>query len=258
MDKVRSADGTLIAFDRLGEGPPIVLVSGASTARAVHSSMAELLATDFTVFNYDRRGRGDSGDTLPYAVEREIEDLGTMITAAGGSGAVFGNSSGAVLALRAASAGLAICKLALWEPPIFVHPDAARRQHEYVARLTDLLNAGRRGDAMALFMTSVGLPEERIAGMRNAPIWLEFEAVAHTLVYDAAVMGDSTVPTGLDSLTVPTVVLTGGESGAWAEDAALALSAVLGACRHHTLEGQNHAAAWDVLAAALKQDLKEY
>ncbi len=120
MDKVRSSDGTEIAFDRLGEGEPVVLVSGASTSRAVHASLAELLAADFTVLNYDRWGRGDSGDTLPYAVEREIEDIGAVIAAAGGSAAVFGNSSGAVLALRAAAAGLPITRLALWEPPIMV------------------------------------------------------------------------------------------------------------------------------------------
>ena len=117
MDKVRSSDGTTIAFNRLGEGAPVILVSGASTARAIHAHLAELLATDFTVFNYDRRGRGDSGDSPPYAIEREIEDLHAVLAAAGGAAAVFGNSSGAVLALHAAAAGLPITKLALWEPP---------------------------------------------------------------------------------------------------------------------------------------------
>jgi pimeloyl-ACP methyl ester carboxylesterase len=116
------------------------------------------LAADLTVFNYDRRGRGDSGDTLPYSVEREIEDIGAVIDVAGGSAAVFGNSSGAVLALRAAAAGLSITSLALWDPPFMVGPDAPRRHREYVNRLTKLLAAGQRGDAMALFMTTVGLP----------------------------------------------------------------------------------------------------
>jgi pimeloyl-ACP methyl ester carboxylesterase len=119
MDTVRSSDGTTIAFDRLGVGPPVILVSGASTARAIHTQLAELLASDFTVFNYDRRGRGrgDSGDTPPYAIQREIEDLHAVLGAAGGAAAVFGNSSGAVLALHAAAAGLPLTKLALWEPP---------------------------------------------------------------------------------------------------------------------------------------------
>jgi pimeloyl-ACP methyl ester carboxylesterase len=252
MDKTRSGDGTEIAFDRLGEGAPVVLVSGASTSRAVHASLAELLAADFTVFNYDRRGRGESSDTPPYAVEREIEDIGAVITAAGGSAAVFGNSSGAVLALHAAAAGLPTTRLALWEPPFMVDPDAPRRQQEYLTKLTELLVAGRRGDAMALFMTTVGLPEEMIAGMRRAPMWPGLEALAHTLVYDATVMGDSTLPTSLvSSVNVPTLVLTGSDSGAWADNAAQALTATLPASQHRTLDGQNHAVAWDALAPAL-------
>src|ERR687896_1382728 len=127
MDKTRSSDGTEIAFDRLGDGTPVVLVSGASTARSVHDSLAELLAADFTVLNYDRRGRGDSGDTQPYAIEREIEDLDALVTEAGGAAAAFGNSSGAILALHAAAAEVPLTKLALWEPPFFVDPDAPRR-----------------------------------------------------------------------------------------------------------------------------------
>jgi alpha-beta hydrolase superfamily lysophospholipase len=254
MKNVRSIDGTRIAYDRLGGGEPIVLVSGASTSRAVHSELAEFLASDFTVFNYDRRGRGDSGDTLPYSVEREIEDLGAVITAAGPSAPVFGNSSGAVLALRGAVAGLPISRLALWEPPLFVDPDASRRAQEYVSKLTGLLAAGHRGDAMALFMSTVGLPQEVIAGMRRSPGWPGMEALAPTLVYDAAVMGDSTVPTTLiSSVKVPTLVLTGGNTGAWAESAARALTAALPFSEHRVLERQTHAVAWDVLATELRR-----
>ena len=251
MDVVRSADGTCIAFDRLGRGDPLVLVSGASTGRAVHGALAELLAEDFTVFNYDRRGRGDSGDTAPYAVEREIEDLAAVLDVAGPA-RVFGNSSGAVLALRAAAAaGLPIVELALWEPPIMVDPDAPRRHRRYVTELTARLDDGRPGDAMALFLTSVGLPEQAIAGMRQGPGWADLEAIAPTLLHDALVMGDSTLPPGLGSVAVPTVVLTGTETGAWADTAARALTAVLPAGSHHVLDGQDHAVAWDVLAAAL-------
>src|SRR5918992_128128 len=133
ISTVASSDGTALAFDRLGAGPPVVLVSGASTTRGIHDELAELLAGDFTVLNYDRRGRGDSGDARPYAIEREIEDLEAVIAKAGGSAAVFGNSSGAVLALRAAARGVAVTKLALWEPPFLVDPDAPRRQQEYVS-----------------------------------------------------------------------------------------------------------------------------
>jgi pimeloyl-ACP methyl ester carboxylesterase len=252
MENVRSSDGTQIAYDRLGGGEPIVLVSGASTSRAVHSELAKSLASDFTVLNYDRRGRGDSGDTAPYSVGREIEDIGAVIGAAGQSAAVFGNSSGGVLALRAAAAGLPITRLALWEPPFQSDPDASRRAQEYVSKLTGLLAADRRGDAMALFMSTVGLPQEAIAGMRRSPAWPGMEALAHTLAYDAAVMGDSTVPTTLiSSVKVPTLVLTGGNSGPWADSAARALTATMPFSEHRVLERQTHAVAWDVLAIEL-------
>ena len=251
---VTSRDGTAIALDQLGLGPPVILVSGASTARSIHSQLAELLAADFTVFNYDRRGRGDSDDTPPYAIQREIEDLDAVITKAGGTAMVFGNSSGAVLALHAAAAGLPITKLALWEPPFMLDPDAPRRQQEYVAELTSLLDAGRRGDAMALFMKTVGLPEEMITGMRQAPMWSGMEAIAPTLRYDAIIMGASTVPTDLvASVTAPTLVLDGSETGAWAADSAQALTAALPNPQRRTLTGQDHAVAWDVLALVLKE-----
>lgn len=251
MRKTRSSDGTEIAYDRLGDGPPVILVSGASCARGVHEPLAEMLAANFTVFNYDRRGRGDSGDTQPYGVEREIEDIATMCGVAGA--AVFGNSSGAFLAVRAAAAGLPITALALWEPPIMTDPDAPRRQREYLTQLTALLDAGRRGDAMALFMTMVGLPQDMITGMRQAPMWPGLEAIAHTLAYDALVMGDSTLPDGLaSSVKVPTLVLTGGNTGEWAASMADALTSALPDAQHRTLDGQDHNVAWDVLAPALR------
>jgi Alpha/beta hydrolase family len=254
MDKVASSDGTTIAFDRLGAGPPVILVGGASTARAVHAPLAELLAADFTVVNYDRRGRGDSGDTPPYRVQREVEDLEAVLTEAGGAAAVFGNSSGAVLALHAAAAGLPLTRLALWEPPFMVDPEAAHRQQAYATRLAELLEAGRRGDAMVLFMRNIGLPEPMIAGLRNAPMWPGMEALAPTLAYDAAVMGDSLVPVGLvASVTAPTLVLDGSDTGAWAASAAQALTAALPNPQHRTLDGQRHDVAWDVLAHALRE-----
>jgi len=213
MDKVGSSDGTTIAVDRLGEGAPVILVSGASTARGVHARLAELLAGDFMVLNYDRRGRGDSGDTPPYTIQREVEDLQAVIAAAGGAAAVFGNSSGAVLALHAAAAGLPITRLALWEPPFMTDPDAPRRQQAYVAQLTELLDAGRRGDAMALFMQSIGMPEAMITGMRHAPMWPGIKALTHTLTYNTTNINNNAVPTGLvASVKAPTLVLNGNNS----------------------------------------------
>jgi pimeloyl-ACP methyl ester carboxylesterase len=258
MERVRSGDGTLIALERLGSGPPLVLVAGASCDRAVHAELAELLAEDFTVFNYDRRGRGDSSDTPPYAVEREIEDLDAVIATAGGEAMVFGNSSGAVLALRAASAGVPVTKLALWEPPFMTDPDAPHRQEVYVEKLTELLDANRNGDAMALFLKSIGMPDEMVAGMRHAPMWAGMEAIAPTLLYDAIVMGDSTLPKALvGSVKAPTLVLDGSETGAWAAESARALEGALPNPQRHTFEGQNHAIAWDVLSPVLKHFFAE-
>jgi pimeloyl-ACP methyl ester carboxylesterase len=249
---VASADGTKIAFDRLGTGSPVILVAGASTTRAIHTQLAQLLAENFSVYNYDRRGRGDSGDTPPYAIEREVDDLDAVITEAGGAAALFGNSSGGVLALHAAARGLPVTKLALWEPPFMVDLDAPRRQKEYVVELTKLLAAGRHGDAMAHFMKTIGLPEEMIAGMRNAPMWADMEAIAPTLAYDAAIMGDSMVPTALaSSVTAPTLVLDGSETGDWAANAAEALADTLPDVRRQTLNGQAHNVSWEVLAPAL-------
>lgn len=254
MHTTHSSDGTTIAYERLGAGAPVVLVSGASTTRHVHAALAALLASHFTVFNYDRRGRGDSDDTAPYAVEREIEDLAAVIAEAGGTAAVFGNSSGAILALRAASAGLPITRLALWDPPFMLDRDAPRRQEAYVSRLAELLEAGQRGEAMVLFMTSVGVPQQAIDGMRNSPAWPAMESVALTLLYDAAVMGDSTLPAGLAaSVACPTLILTGANSGPWAGAAAQALTAGLPDSVHRVLADQTHAVDWQVLAPELTE-----
>src|SRR5256885_6744806 len=177
MEKVRSADGTLIAFERSGEGPAVIVVEGAFCDRGTSAPLAALLAPHFTVFAYDRRGRGDSGDTAPYAVARELQDLDAVIAAAGGSAFAYGMSSGAVLALEAAARGSAISKLALYEPPLIPgRPD-------FAARLAELVAAGRKGAAAEYFMTeAVGIPGEVVAQIRQAPMWPGMERIAHTLV----------------------------------------------------------------------------
>jgi pimeloyl-ACP methyl ester carboxylesterase len=147
VNKVQSKDGTAIAFDRLGDGPPVILVCGASTARRANASLATHLAEHFTVFNYDRRGRGDSGDTAPYAVEREVEDIDAVIDAAGGSAFVYGTSSGGALALEAAASGLAVMRLALWEVP-FSLDESRLPPADQVERYNEMIAAGRRGDAV--------------------------------------------------------------------------------------------------------------
>src|SRR6266704_5313300 len=186
MRKVISKDGTPIAFDQSGQGPAIILVASATATRLDEASLAAALAPHFTVFAYDRRGRGESGDTAPYAVEREVEDIDALITEAGGSAFVFGHSSGAVLALEAARLlPTKITKLALYEPPFIVDDSHPPSPPDYASRLMELVSSGRRGEAVEYFMTEVGTPAEMVAQMRQSPMWLGLEEVAHTLAYDA-------------------------------------------------------------------------
>lgn len=255
MDRVTANDGTAIAFDRLGEGPPVILVCGGSTDRMVNAPLAALLARRFTVFNYDRRGRGDSGDTPPYAVQREVEDLDAAITAAGGSACVWGSSSGAALALDAAARGLAISRLALWEPPYQLQDGGPRPPADTAKVFTELISQGRRGDAVEFFMAKVvRLPDEFVAQARNAPFWKAQEALAHTLAYDATIMGDYELPAErVASVTTPTLVLTGGASPPWLHDTARAIVGLLPQGRHRVLEGQEHNVAPEAIAPALEE-----
>jgi pimeloyl-ACP methyl ester carboxylesterase len=254
MNKVSSSDGISIAFDRTGEGRPVILVCGGSTDRMANAPLAALLGRDFTVFNYDRRGRGDSGDTAPYGVDREVEDLEAIITEAGGSAFVYGTSSGAALALEGAASGLAVTKLALWEPP-YVPEGGPRPPADTASTFTELVAAGRRGDAVEFFMTKVvGLPPEFAAQARNAPFWASQEALAHTLAYDATIMGDYSLPSErAASVKVPTLVLDGGASFDWMSETARALADTIPDGQHRTLEGQTHDVAPDVLAPVLKE-----
>jgi alpha/beta hydrolase family protein len=255
MDSVTSRDGTTIAFDRLGGGPPVVLVCGGSTDRMANAPLAALLAQDFTVFNYDRRGRGDSGDTPPYALQRELEDLDAVITAAGGSASVYGTSSGAALALEAAASGLPITRLALWEPP-YIPDNGPPRPPPDTARIyTELVSEGRRGHAVEYFMAKVvGLPPEFVAQARNAPFWQAQEALAHTLAYDATIMGDYSLPTQrVAAVTATTLVVDGGASPAWMHDTAQAIADLVPDGRHRTLDGQEHNVDPAALAPALKE-----
>ena len=250
MNKVTSSDGTTIAFDRSGEGPPVILVCGGSTDRSANAPLASLLAEHFTVFNYDRRGRGDSGDTAPYAVEREVEDLDALIVEAGGSGCVYGTSSGGALVLEAAAGGLPITKLALWEPPFMIDDSHPRPPADQAAQYTELVSAGRRGDAVELFMTKVvGLPPEFAAEARKAPWWASQEALAHTLAYDATIMGDHSLPIErATSVTAPTLVIAGGASWHWIRDSARALAETLPHGQYRILEGQEHNVSPQALA----------
>lgn len=182
MKTVHSADGTTIAFDKRGKGPALILVAGALTTHADCSSLAARLAQRFSVFAYDRRGRGESGNTMPYAVEREIEDIDALMTEAGGSAFLFGHSSGGALALEAALqlGGEKVKKLAIYEVPYNGDREAKLAWRAYIQQLTEALAANRRGDAVALFMQYVGMPAEQIEGMRHSPAWSSLEAIAPT------------------------------------------------------------------------------
>ena len=229
-------------------------MAGASCDRSVDAPLAGALAKHFTVLNYDRRGRGDSGDTLPFAVQREVEDLDVMLAAAGGSATVVGLSSGAALAAEAAASGLRIDALVLWEPPLSVDEDGVHAARIYADELAEMLAAGRRGDALQRFMRRVGLREEMIAGIRQSPYWDLGERIAPTLAYDAAVLGDTRVPIErYTRIEVATLVLAGADSPDFLRAAAAEVAAAIPDARHDVLDGQDHNVAGDVLAPVVAQ-----
>lgn len=247
LGNVRSKDGTSIAFERSGAGEVVILVSGALSTRAGNARLAALLAPHLTVINYDRRGRGQSGDTQPYAVDREIEDIEALIDHAGGSAFLFGSSSGAALALEATGKLPAkVTKAALFEPPFIVDESRPPVPADFVAHVNELVSADRRGDAVEYFMTqAVGVPTEAVARMRQSPMWPGMERTAHTLAYDGAIMGvtqaGKPLPAGRwASATVPALVIEGEMSAQWLRNAAQALAAALPNARLRTLQGQDH------------------
>jgi pimeloyl-ACP methyl ester carboxylesterase len=256
---VTSADGTVIVFDQSGAGPAVILVQGALMDRAdpVMSGVAAGLSRWFTVFSYDRRGHGDSGDNQPYTVEREAEDLAAVIAAAGGSAAVFGGSSGAALALRAAVRNPAISRLALWEPPYHVDSGAPRLPYDFAAQLDRLVTAGRRADALELFLLkAVQATPEAVAEMRAQSFWPAMEAAARTLAYEALVMGpDNALPAALLArVTQPTLVLNGGDSPAWMGSAGKAVAGAIPGAVRRVLEAQAH----NVAPAAILPELLKF
>jgi pimeloyl-ACP methyl ester carboxylesterase len=256
MPAVTSPDGTSIAYERTGSGPVVVLVDGAMCYRGAGPALplAARLQDSFTVYTYDRRGRGESSDTMPYAAAREVEDLQAVIAEAGGEVYVYGISSGAALALATAAAGPGIAKLALFEPPYMGEVEDGARIKEYTERLHELLDAGRRGDAVALFMTNVGIPAQAVAGMRAQPGWALLEAIAPTLAYDDEVLAGGIVTRDLTStIAVPALVLAGGASPEGLQQAAKATADALPAAEYRTLEGQTHDVAPEALAPVLAE-----
>jgi pimeloyl-ACP methyl ester carboxylesterase len=253
MNSVISRDGTAIAYDVAGSGPAVVLIGGASAERMANAGLAAELARDFTVYNVDRRGRGDSTDTPPYAVEREVEDITAVIEAAGGSAYLLGGSSGAALSLEAAAAGAPVAKLVLWEPPYSVG-DARRPPADGAKKLAALTDAGKRAEAVEYFMRDiVGMPEEAMAGIKQSPHWERQLKLAHTLAYDATVMGDYSIPAErFARIAVPTLILDGSASFDIMAPAADELARIIPGAVRATLEGQAHNPDAGVLAPVLR------
>ncbi|MFF8838855.1 alpha/beta fold hydrolase [Streptomyces sp. NPDC015130] len=245
VGRVTSRDGTTIAYERYGDGagPPLVLVSGSLRTAGSERPLAALLARRFTVVTYDRRGRGGSGDTGPYAVEREIEDLAAVAAEAGSGAALYGAGTGGVLALAAVAAGLSTGPVSVYEPPYSAEAAALHR------RAAELLGRGRPDAALDVFLAESGVP---------AGAWPGGVAPAPTLAYDHAVLGDGTVPErSLAGVHARVLVVDGGASPGWARRAAHALTAALPRARHRTLTGQTHEAAPHVLAPVLEEFLVE-
>jgi hypothetical protein len=263
VHRLTSKDGTSIAYQRAGAGPAVVLVGGAIDDGSENAPLASELAVWFTVYNYARRGRGDSGDTLPYAVDREIEDLEALVAAAGGSAHLYGVSSGGALALEATAAGVAVDRLAVYDVPYNLAEDGPHWHRGDGEKATALLAEGRRGDVVELFMRTVGSSEDEIAGARASPFWPGLEALAHTLAYDAACLGDGPPPTArLATITRPVLVVTGGRSQDahagglppdFFERAADAVAASIPQARRRTLAGQGHVADPKVVAPLLER-----
>ncbi len=258
---VTSKDGTRIAYERHGDGPPLILVDGAMGFRAFGGSphVARLLAPSLTAFCYDRRGRGESGDARPLALEREIEDIDALIDVAGGHASLYGISSGGALALEAAAGlGEKVDRLALYEIPYDGSPEGIERWHAYCSGLDHLVAEGRGGDAVELFMRFVGAGDEGVAMMRSQPVWPVFESVGSSLPYDAAALGrDRVVPEArAATITATTLVMDGSESLAimpFMRESAEALVRVIPRAEHRIIDGQSHDVAAEVIAPVLAE-----
>ena len=251
--RATSKDGTQIAFEKSGSGPAVIIVSGALSHRALYGDqpIVAKLAEHFTVYIYDRRGRGESTDVQPYAVEREIEDIEALINDAGGSASLYGVSSGAALALQAAAklGPTKVPKLAIYEPPYGQEKQAFATQKQ---RISELVRTGQPGDAAEYFLSAIGTPPEALDGMKRSPEWEAMKKMDFTLAYDYAVLGDGAVPEDVaKAIRVPTLVMNGGKSMPFMQPTADRIAALIPQAQRKTLEGQTHQVAADVMVPVL-------
>jgi pimeloyl-ACP methyl ester carboxylesterase len=258
MSTAVSSDGTTIAYESAGSGPALILVDGALCHREFGGArkLSELLQPHFTVYIYDRRGRGQSGDTAPYAIDREVDDIAALVEAAGGSAYVYGISSGAALALDAANRIPGITKVATYEPPFVVDPSGNVVPDDFLPGLEQVVAEDRRSEAVKRFMRLVGAPRIAIAAMRLMPAWKKLKQVAHTLPYDLTILdglgkGRPLPADRWTSVSVPTLAIAGGKSPEWMRQGSKALAALLPDAEYRTLEGQTHMVKPKVLAPVL-------
>ncbi|NIJ52995.1 alpha/beta fold hydrolase [Dyadobacter arcticus] len=263
MQTVISKDGTQIAYEKLGKGPAVVLIVGALASRSDHAKLVQLLSPDFTVYNYDRRGRGDSGDNRPYSVEREVEDIEALIDEAGGSANVYGISSGACLALEATAAlGDKVKNLAVYEPPYDEAEGEAEKWKEYSLKLDQLLAADRRSDAVEFHMKFVGASGIAILAMKVLPGWQGMKALAPTIAYDVKVVGENrSVPVErVARIKANTLVMDGGasiESMPFMRATADKLAKTIPNAQRRTIEGEGHNVGEKVLAPVIREFFHE-
>jgi pimeloyl-ACP methyl ester carboxylesterase len=254
MPHVQSQDGTRIAYDTFGRGPTLIYINGALSHRkfAPIKTNAETFAAHFTVYCYDRRGRGDSSDTPPYAVAREIEDIAALINISGGPVYLYGHSSGATLALEAAlSLGNRVSKLALYEPPYSEDEAAQSEALEFTAQLKQLLADNQRGSALELWLQGTGMPQEIVTEMRASPEWSTLESLAPTLVYDATLTASLPPVARLGKLSTPTLIMVGEQSFSFMANVAQTLCAAIPLARYHLLSGQGHTASPETVTPLL-------
>jgi pimeloyl-ACP methyl ester carboxylesterase len=256
METTRSADGTRIAYVANGSGPPLILVGGAfcdHRARSAGLPLSRALEARFRVISFDRRGRGESGDTPPYAVAREVEDLAALVAAAGGSAAVYGHSSGAVLALEATTTGVPITHLALYEPPLVFADTRTPMPADLVERLQTLSREGKRSEAAELFLgRAVGVPPQGVERIKQSPGWPSLTALANTLPYDATLTRDAAaIMARGTAVKVPALLVAGEKSEAWMRAGVERLASTIPGARHVTLAGQTHDVQAEPLAALL-------
>src|SRR5438876_2892712 len=253
---VTSRDGTRIAYETAGLGQAALIVLGALNSRKSGTKLAKLLASKFTAVTYDRRGRGDSSDSASYAPEREVEDIAALINAVGEPVCLYGHASGAALAIAAAvKLRNQVTKLAIYEAPYALDSKARKAAKEYYVALKEALSAGHNGDAVALFVRSVGVSDKQIQAMRHMPMWKGLEKLAPTLVYDSEVLGDGHFlpATLLSRVKMPTLVMHGGAGSPAMRDAARAISEAIPKAELRTLARQTHGVSPKVLAPVLEE-----